>query len=198
MARTSSRLTLRVAVRGSAASYRWTIAGRCEGGSPSIAARSAARARSLRASRSSPSAAGTARHARRSPPRSSTPTTASSATCGTVAEAALDVVGVHVLAVRRDDDVLEAPEDLEAALLVDAPEVARVEPPVRVDRLASRLRVGVAEHHVGAACDDLADAPCRRRRRSRSSTPGTGLPTPASRRLPGRATVSTGAASVRP
>ena len=46
MARTSSRLTLRVAVRGSGASYRCTMAGRCPKGSSSMAARSA-RARSF-------------------------------------------------------------------------------------------------------------------------------------------------------
>ena len=66
-----------------------------------------------------------------------------------------------------------------------------MQPPLRVDRLARRVRVGVADHHVGAARDDLADALVVGAS-IRSSTPGTGWPTPASRRLPGRATVSTG------
>jgi hypothetical protein len=48
---------------------------------------------------------------------------------GTVAEALLDVVRVDVLARRRDDDVLQAADDLEPALAVEPPEVPRVEPP---------------------------------------------------------------------
>ncbi len=122
------------------------------------------RARSFRVVRSSADA-GTARHARRSPPRVSTPTIASSAISGNGPEPALDVVGVHVLAVRRDDHVLEAPEDLEAPLPVDAPEVPRVQPALGVDGLARRLRVGVADHDVGAPRDHLADAAARRRPR---------------------------------
>src|ERR1019366_3359540 len=74
-------------------------------------------------------------------------------------EAALDVVGVDVLAVGRDDHVLDAPEDLQPALLVDATDVARVQPALGVDRLAGGAGIGVPDHHVGAARDDLTHAP---------------------------------------
>ncbi len=73
------------------------------------------------------------------------------------AETPLDVVGVDVLARRRDDDVLETSDDLQAPLPIDAAEVPRVEPPFGVDGVARRVVVGVADHHVGSARDDLAD-----------------------------------------
>ena len=75
-----------------------------------------------------------------------------------LAEARLDVVGVHVLAGRRDDDVLQAPDDREPPLPV---ELARGRPCGATPRRRSRARgllVGVADHHVRPARDDLADA----------------------------------------
>ena len=114
--------------------------------------------------------------------------------------ALLDVVGVHVLAGRRDDHVLHAPDDLEAALLVELARGRRCgASPRRRSPARGRLVVRVAGHHVRAARDDLADAVGRRAASIRSSTPGIGLPTPASTpRRRARDTVSTGAASVSP
>ena len=53
-----------------------------------------------------------------------------------VAVEILDLVGVDVLAVGVDDDVLRAPDEVQVAVLVEAPEIAGVEPAV-ADRLAA-------------------------------------------------------------
>lgn len=57
-----------------------------------------------------------------------------------LAEGALDVVGIHVLSGRRDDDVLDATDDLELAVLVEPAEESpvRSQPPsVSVREVAS-------------------------------------------------------------
>ena len=95
----------------------------------------------------------------RSPPlRPVTPTIASSSTCGDLAEHALDVVRVDVLAGRRDDDVLHAADEDEPPAAIELAEVAGVEPAVLGLHLLRGLGVGVARHDVGAAREDLADA----------------------------------------
>src|SRR5690606_2755921 len=55
-------------------------------------------------------------------------------------------------------DVLLAPHQSEPPASVELAEVPRVEPTIRVDRLARRLLVvGVADHHVRPPCEDLSD-----------------------------------------
>ncbi len=77
----------------------------------------------------------------------------------------LDLVGVDVLAVGIDDDVLLAADEREVPLRVELPEIAGLEPPA-VEHLGGLLRVHagalpaapVAEHHVRPAREDLPDA----------------------------------------
>src|SRR5437667_188476 len=58
------------------------------------------------------------------------------------------------------DQLLEAVDDREVAVRVDMPDVARVQPPVGVDRLGGRLRIAeVAAHDLRAAEADLAILP---------------------------------------
>mmetsp|Transcript_6786 Transcript_6786/g.27704 ORF Transcript_6786/g.27704 Transcript_6786/m.27704 type:complete len:325 (-) Transcript_6786:1169-2143(-) len=75
-------------------------------------------------------------------------------------EAVLDRHGRDVLTARGDDELLDAPGDAEQArVFVHAADVARVQPPVRVDRLRGLLRVvHVAHHDVAAAEAHLAFA----------------------------------------
>jgi hypothetical protein len=70
----------------------------------------------------------------------------------------LDLVGIDVLAVGVDDDVLAAPDDVEVALFVEAAEVAGVEPAIADGVRGGLFVLPVPRHHVLAAGDDLADA----------------------------------------
>ena len=75
---------------------------------------------------------------------------------GMLVEHLLDLARVDVVAA-ADDHVLLAVDDVEVAVVVDAPDVAGAEPAVGVDR--GRRRVGtapVALHHVVPADGDLA------------------------------------------
>ena len=79
-----------------------------------------------------------------------------SATPGDGVDDVLDLLAVHVLAA-GDDHVLLAVDDRRVALLVGAAEVAGVEPAAG-ERLLVGLRAApVAEHHLVALDDDLAD-----------------------------------------
>jgi hypothetical protein len=69
----------------------------------------------------------------------------------------LDVRGVDVVAA-ADDQVFLAPDDLQIALGVEAPEVAGEKPAARVERiLGGALVVEVAERQQRAARADLAE-----------------------------------------
>src|SRR5205085_12165983 len=69
-----------------------------------------------------------------------------------------DLVRVDVLAVRVDDDLFRAADEVEVAFVVESSEVARVEPAPGERALRRLLVLVVAEHDVVAARDDLADA----------------------------------------
>src|SRR6185295_2798232 len=51
-------------------------------------------------------------------------------------EPCFQVVGVYVFAVRGDDRILRTPDDGQLPLAIQLAEIARVEPPVLVDRAA--------------------------------------------------------------
>lgn len=76
---------------------------------------------------------------------------------GVLLELKLDFGGVDVLAVGEDDDLLGATGDVEAALVVETSEVARVEPAFVVED-GSRLlgTVVIALHHIGTLDADFA------------------------------------------
>ena len=69
-----------------------------------------------------------------------------------------DLVWIDVLAVRINDDVFGAPDKVEVAVVVEAAEVARVEPAIDEDGARGLLVIVITEHHVCAARDDLANA----------------------------------------
>ncbi len=80
---------------------------------------------------------------------------------GMAVEEFLDLARIDVLAA-ADDHVLDPPDDVAVALLVDGADVAGVHPAVGVDRLGRPLRiVPVAEHHRIAAGAELARLPAR-------------------------------------
>ncbi len=72
------------------------------------------------------------------------------------ADQALDGGGGHVLAPRRDDEVLLAPGDAQEVLRVDLTQVARVQPAFGADGGGGLLgHLVVLLHHVAAAIQDL-------------------------------------------
>src|SRR5690606_3730678 len=72
-------------------------------------------------------------------------------------EVVLDHRRRDVLAARGDDELLLAVDDGEEAVLVEAPDVAGVDPAVLVDQLGGRLGAAqVAGGAGGAADEDLA------------------------------------------
>src|SRR5712692_10299775 len=69
----------------------------------------------------------------------------------------LDPGRVDVVAA-ADDQILFAPDDFEAALVVEPSEIARHEPAAAVERILGRLLVvEITKHQAGAAPTDLAD-----------------------------------------
>src|ERR1051325_6853800 len=71
----------------------------------------------------------------------------------------LDPRRVDVVAA-ADDQVLLAPDDFEAALGVEAAEIAAHEPALAVERFLGRLLVvAIPDHQTGPAPADLADFP---------------------------------------
>ena len=69
-----------------------------------------------------------------------------------------DFIGINVLAVRVDDDVFRSADEIEIAFVVDATEVARVEPTIHQRFLGRFVISKIAEHHIRSARDDFADA----------------------------------------
>ncbi len=118
---------------------------------------------------------GTARHAMRSPPlRRCDADDRELRDAVDLAERALDVVGVHVLARRRDDDVLDASDDRELPALVELAEIARVEPAVVVEHARRGLVVGVAGITLGPRAS-TSPTPLSSGESILISTPGIGF-----------------------
>jgi hypothetical protein len=66
-----------------------------------------------------------------------------------------DLVGVNVLSVRVDDDLLGATNDVEVAFFVQPAQVPGEQPPVAQSLFRRRFVSEVTRHHVGAAGDTL-------------------------------------------
>ena len=80
-----------------------------------------------------------------------------------------ELFDIDVVAAGIDDDFLGAADDVQTPVVVEAPEIARVQPSVAQNLGGRGLVAIVALHHVRPVCDNLADR--SRRRLSLISTP---------------------------
>src|SRR5262249_30096090 len=72
--------------------------------------------------------------------------------------AALDFLGIDVLARGRDDDVLDAPREVQVAVAVEVAYVARVQPALANGPFRRALISKIADGNVRSAHGDFADA----------------------------------------
>src|SRR5205085_7251371 len=67
------------------------------------------------------------------------------------------LVDIDVVAARVDDNVLRATDDVEPSLLIETPQVARMQPSIAEHRFGRSLVAVIAGHHVRPAHQDFAD-----------------------------------------
>ena len=70
----------------------------------------------------------------------------------------LQLLGENILAARRDDDILLAPRDIQIAVAIEIPKIARIEPFAPLDLRGKLGHVVIPQHDVFPLVSDLACA----------------------------------------